>query len=167
MGARFRDDVAVITLVGRLDASLDKGVLDVFEKVRDRGAVNLVADCGGLEYLGSRGVSAFIAILDPLREKGGDLKLARVRPEGALILDRLGVSKVVQRFDTVEAAVAAFATPIQDFLSSGGLDVFVGSASVFHASACGSARRLVHFRSFASKKEARDAGLRPCRRCMG
>lgn len=168
IATRFRDRFAVVELSGRLDASLDLRLMKEFERLKERGTKDVILDCAGLDYLSSRGVSAFIAGLDDLRGRGGDLKLIRVRPEAALVLDRLGVSHVIQRFETEDAAVRAFATPIEDFLSAGGLEVFMaaGGGGTFHASSCSSVRRIRQPRTFASKKEAREAGLRPCRRCL-
>lgn len=169
VGRSDRGEVAVLELAGRLDTPLERVLTAEVRKLCDRGRYRVIVDCGGLAYLSSRGVSVFIAALDELREGGGDLKLARVTPQGALVLDRLGVTHLVQRFDSVEEAVLAFATPIAECLSHGGLDTFVAASggAVFHASGCRSVAKIRTVRTFASKKEGREAGLRPCRKCIG
>ena len=165
---RTRGDVEILELRGRLEASLEEILLREIRAVLERGGRRVVLDCGGLEYLSSRGVSAFIAVIDDLRAGGGDLKLAWVKPQAAVVLDRLGVSKLIQRFDTAEAAVEAFRIPIAEFLSDGGLDVFISApeGKVFHTSGCASVRRIGTAVTYPSKKQARDAGLQPCRRCI-
>jgi anti-sigma B factor antagonist len=165
---RSLGDVAVLELRGRLEGSLERALVREIQGVIDRGGRRVVLDCGGLEFLSSRGVSAFLAVLEDLRAGGGDLKLAWVKPQAAVVLDRLGVSRLIQRFDTAEAAAEAFRIPIAEFLSQGGLDVFVSSPAgrVFHASGCASVRRIGTAVTYPSKKQARDAGLAPCRRCI-
>jgi hypothetical protein len=112
-------------------------------------------------------VSAFIAVIDDLRNRGGDLKVAAVSPQGSMVLDRLGVSRLIQRFATPGEAAAAFAIPIDEFLKNGGLETFVSPevGRVFHASGCASVRAIHTVVTWVSRKQARDAGLRPCRKC--
>jgi anti-anti-sigma factor len=167
MSVELRDGVAILALEGRLDNSLDQDFLRNIEALRREGQHRIVVDCGKLAYVNSRGASAFISVVDDLRESKGDLKLASLKPEAAFVLDRLGISKLIQCFETADAAVRAFATPIEDYQSDGGLDIFIASTDgkVFHASGCKSVRSIRTVRSFVSKKEARAADLRPCRRC--
>jgi anti-anti-sigma factor len=164
-----RGDVHVLTLAGRLDETFEDVVNGAFQKLVDRKQWGVVVDLGGLTYLNSRGVSVFIAVVDDLRAAGGDLKLAASPAQARLVLERLGVDKLLQQFDTVEKAVDAFKVPIQEFLSEGGLDVFVAGAKgkTFHASGCPKVKKLKAVKILHSKKSARDAGLKPCPKCCG
>jgi anti-sigma B factor antagonist len=167
LSRRTLADVVVLELHGRLDAALDRGLLQALGAHLEKGERRIVVDCAGLEYLGSRGVSAFIAVIDDLRGRGGDLKLAAVPSQAALVLDRLGVSRLIQRFATAGEAAAAFEVPIEEFLKDGGLDTFVSSEGgrIFHASGCTAVRAIRRVVTYVSKKQARDGGLRPCRKC--
>lgn len=164
---RKRDEAAVLVLSGRLDVPFDHDLTVRLADLVNRGIRKIVVDCAGIDYLSSRGVSAFIAAVDGLRAEKGDLKLTGVQPQAALVLGRLGISKLIQQFPTVEEAVAAFATPIEEFMAGEGLDVFVASTvgKTFHASGCTLARRIREVATFGSKKEARERGFKPCRRC--
>ncbi len=164
---RRRGECVVFDLKGRLDVPFERDLLREIEKVANGGDTRVIVNCEGLTYLSSRGISAFIAIIDNLRARDGDLKVVGVNPQGALVLDRLGVSKLLQRFKTVDQAVEAFRVPIEDYFSKDGLDVFRASADgrVFHASRCASVRRIKRVVKYASKKECREAGLKACRRC--
>lgn len=164
---RRQGEAVVLELAGRLDATLDQQLLQAIDAQVEKGETRVVLDCEGLEYLGSRGVSVFIAVLDDLRSRGGDLKLAGISPQAGLVLDRLGVSHLIQRFATPGEAAAAFSVPIGEFMKDGGLETFVGSEDgpVFHASGCAAVGRIRTVVTYVSKKQARDAGLRPCRRC--
>ena len=162
-----RGALTVLRLKGRLDVPLDRELTKRLDALVQKGRTRLIVDGAGLSYVSSRGVSVFIAMVDELRQRGGDLKLVGVRPQGVLVLDRLGVCKLIQRFASLDEAVAAFETPIEEFLVAGGLDTFVSApgGKIFHASECAYARRIRWRESHASKKEARNAGLRSCRRC--
>ena len=164
---RRMGEAVVLELAGRLDASLDRELLVAIDAQIQKGDTRVVLDCAGLDYLGSRGVSAFIAVIDDLRSKGGDLKLASVSPQGALVLNRLGVSHLIQSFATSGEAAAAFSVPIVEFLKDGGLETVVGAEDgpVVHASSCAAVGKIRTVVTYVSKKQARDAGLRPCRRC--
>jgi len=162
-----RGDLRVVTLVGRLDQTFEELLARTLEQLVEQQQVRVIVDLGGLNFLNSRGVSAFIAAVDELRGAGGDLKLARAPAQSRLVLERLGIHQILQHFDTVDQAADAFQVPIQEFLSQGGLDVFVAGlrGKTFHSSSCTRVRNLKSVKILASKKAARDAGLRPCRRC--
>jgi anti-sigma B factor antagonist len=159
--------IGILELRGRLETSLDPALLRALEGLSESGLPRVVVDCSGLEFLGSGGVSVFVAVLDDLRARGGDLKLAGVKPQAALVLERLGISKLIQHFGTVAEAAQAFRVPIEEYLSGGGLARFVASpeGGVFHASECAAARKIRRAVTYLSKKTAREAGLRACRRC--
>jgi anti-sigma B factor antagonist len=164
---REQGGIGILELRGRLETSLDPALLRALEGLSRSGRPRVVLDCSGLDFLGSGGVSAFVAVLDDLRAQGGDLKLSGVKPGAARVLDRLGISKLIQRFATAGEAAQAFGIPIEEYLAGGALGRFVASpdGGVFHASECAAARKIRQAVSYLSKKAARDAGLRACRRC--
>ena len=139
-----RGDVRVVKLSGRLDETFEKKLAGTLGALLEKNQVRVVVDLGELTYLNSRGVSAFIATVDALREAGGDLKIAGSPSQAKLVLERLGVDRLIQQFGTVDEAVDAFKVPIQDFLSNGALDVFVTTprGKTFHASGCSKVKRL-------------------------
>lgn len=162
-----RDGATVLELAGRLEESLDGALRHALLL---EGRARVVVDAAGLEYLNSRGVSVFIAVVDELRRRGGDLIFARLARQGALVFDRLGLARLVRCFDTVEEAVEAFGTPGGDRLPDAPPETFVAGegAAVFHAPGCASARRLRRRAGlFPTRRAAEAAGLRSCRRCLG
>ena len=163
-----RGDARVVKLSGRLDETFEQQLAKTLATLLEKSQVRVVVDLRELTYLNSRGVSAFIATVDALREAGGDLKLAGSPAQARLVLERLGVDRLIQQFGTVDEAVEAFKVPIQDFLSNGALDVFITTprGKTFHASGCAKVKRLKSVKILTSKKAARDAGLKPCPRCV-
>jgi anti-anti-sigma factor len=162
-----RGDVRVVKLSGRLDETFERKLAKTLAALLEKNQVRVVVDLRELTYLNSRGVSAFIAAVDALREAGGDLKIAGAPAQAALVLERLGVHRLLQQCGTVDEALLAFKLPIQEYLSNGALDVFVTTprGKTFHASSCPKVRRLKSVKILTSKKAARDAGLKPCPKC--
>lgn len=162
-----RGTFTLVRLRGRLDTPHETLLARRIGRCLEEGHRRFIVDCSGLDYLSSRGVSAFIGVLDDLRGQEGDLKLIGVTDRGGMVLDRLGVSMLIQRFATLEEAVRAFETPITEYMTDQGLEGFVASprSKIFHAAHCASARRIRARREFPSRRQARDAGLRPCRTC--
>jgi anti-anti-sigma factor len=164
---RKTPECVLIELHGRLESPLDRELLREIESLIDLGTTRVVVDCSGLDYMSSHGVSVFIAVLDDVRQANGDLKLVGVARQAAVVLDRLGVPAVIQRFATLDEAVKAFDVPIREFLYGRGPNPWIASSggAVYHSSDCGLARRIRNPKPFASQADARRAGLRACRRC--
>ena len=164
---RERGDVRVVELSGRLDQTFEDAIASALQRLMEEKQVRVIVDLAALGYLNSRGVSVFIGAVDDLRAAGGDLKLVGAPPQAKLVLERLGVDRLVQQFETVDQAITAFEVPIEDFLSEGGLESFVAGvkSKTFHASGCAKVKKLKSVRLLASKKAARDAGLRECPKC--
>jgi len=164
-----RGEHRVLVLDGRLDETFEALIGEALDELLEERQVRVIVDLRTLTYLNSRGVSIFIAAVDQLREAGGDLKIVGAPPQAKLVLERLGIDRLLQQFATPEEAVEAFKVPIQEFLSDGGLGTFVAGAKAktFHASDCKKVKRLKSVVVFASKQAARVAGLKPCPRCLG
>jgi anti-sigma B factor antagonist len=167
MDADVRGEAVIVALRGRLDSPHEQDLIVEVKSLLKHGIRRVVIDCSRLDYLSSRGVSAFIAVLDDLRAKGGDLKLVGVGREGRLILDRLGISKIVHHLDSVDEALRAFGTPIEEFMGAQGIDTFVAGPrdALFHASGCPDVPKVAVLRTYHSKKDARESGKKPCPRC--
>lgn len=105
LSTKVQDEVGIIALRGKLLETLDIALKDQFDRLIDNGVVRIIVDCSRLDYLSSRGVSVFIAVLDACREADGDLFLAAAPPQPKFVLDRLGVTLILRHFPTVEEAL--------------------------------------------------------------
>ena len=110
MSVTPKGSCAVVRLAGRLNDSFDFEMTKQLTKLIEKGMTAIVIDLSGLNYMNSRGVSAFIAVVDEVRAKGGDLKLAGAKPQSKLVLARLGITLIIQHLESVEEAVEAFRT---------------------------------------------------------
>lgn len=107
---RDEGDVTVLILTGQI--TLDDGDLAFRKRVHellDQGRVKLVVDIANVTYIDSAGVGMLAGKLKTVREKGGDLKLARISGKSQRLL---GMMKLLLAFETFEdeaSAIKSFA----------------------------------------------------------
>ena len=91
---------------------LDDGDLAFRRKVHeliDAGRVKLVVDLAGVTYIDSAGIGMMVAKLKTVREKKGDIKLARLTSRTQSLLAMLKLIMVFETFDDEASAVRRFA----------------------------------------------------------
>jgi anti-sigma B factor antagonist len=102
---RHDGDVTVLILTGQI--TLVDGDLLFRKKVHDlldQGRTKIVVDIGSVTYIDSAGVGMMAGKLKTVREKGGDLKLARISSKSQRLL---GMMKLLLAFETFEDEAAA------------------------------------------------------------
>ncbi|MCZ6572609.1 MAG: STAS domain-containing protein [Planctomycetota bacterium] len=106
-----KDRIATIGLGGVVDAH----TLDKFEAALRSAAEgdvrSVVLDCEELRYINSSGFGELIRYSDRLREKGGSLVLARVPPKVGIILEMLGLKRLIPTAPSVAEAILAAQQP--------------------------------------------------------
>lgn len=68
----------------------------------------IVLDCSAVRQIDSAGVEMLLQCMEQVMKRDGDLKLAAVSPEAAVILRLTRIDRVFEIFDTVSAAVMSF-----------------------------------------------------------
>lgn len=101
-------DVLVLDLTGELDAHTAPEFEAAIELALAGGNTRLVVNGGELQYVSSAGLGVFMAFVEPLRQRGGDLKVAALQPRVFEVFDLLGFPLIFDLHDSVEAAAAAF-----------------------------------------------------------
>jgi anti-anti-sigma factor len=99
------DDITIMTLAGQI--TLDDGDLLFRRHVHDlldRGRTKILVDLAEVTIIDSSGVGMMAAKLKTVREKGGDLKLARLTNRN---LHLLGLLKLRTVFDVHEDEASA------------------------------------------------------------
>ena len=106
---KLYSEVVVISLSGSLLGEPDATNLRqaVYRRLAESKR-NFVIDLGELKSINSMGLGALIASLTSVRNKGGDMCLARVRDrvEGVIMITKL--TKVFRLYDAVVKAVESF-----------------------------------------------------------
>ena len=104
-----RGDVAVVGIAGSVDGLTAETLLSTLQSHVEGGATRLVVDLSAVEYTSSAGLRALLATLKLARQKGGDLRLAAVRPAVFRVLELSGFTSILKLYPDVDAALASFA----------------------------------------------------------
>jgi len=109
---QFESDSRGPVQLVRLNGSLDmysfprlEAQLNAFFR---SGQYSVILDCRNLDYIGSAGLGALIALAKQARELNGDIRLLNLPARIYKITELLGFTKILQVFDTEEAALASF-----------------------------------------------------------
>ena len=101
--------VHVLDLAGELDAHTAPEFENALQGCLDRDHTRLVVAGDELHYVSSAGLGVFMAYLEPLRERGGDLKVAGLSEEVFEVFDLLGFPLLFDLAPSVDEAAARFA----------------------------------------------------------
>ena len=105
-----RDGVHIITLAGFLDGHTFIEFERKLDALFKANKVRLVVDLGGLTYIASAGVGAFINGQHQAKKRNGCLQLSNAGPNIQEIFDILGLESIFTIHPTVAAALLAAKT---------------------------------------------------------
>lgn len=100
--------VTVIRVIGYLDAHTASDLESTLRTVVERGSARFVVDFSALDYISSAGLGVFMVFIEPVRQAGGDLKLAAMTDRVYSVFDLLGFPVVFNIYGSTDEAVAAF-----------------------------------------------------------
>jgi len=106
-----QDGIVILKLKGELDAHTASELEAAFQRCLDEGKVKVVVDGSELQYISSAGLGVFMAFVDEIRERGGDIKIAALQPKVYKVFDLLGFPMVFDIVATVEEAIKRFQEP--------------------------------------------------------
>jgi anti-sigma B factor antagonist len=104
---RQSNDVTIVDMAGRFDASSAQGVRDRLHELIAQGHSMLVLNLSGLEFIDSAGLGALVSCLRRAAADGGDLRLAQVPAFCRSIFELTRLTRVFQVGQSEEEAVAA------------------------------------------------------------
>jgi len=100
--------IRVVRVQGYLDSSTFTQLQDHLEKIIGEGQYRIIVEFGDLSYISSAGLGVLLGMLQEVRDKNGDLKLANMSPKIRNLFDMLGFSRLIRIYDDQEAAKQAF-----------------------------------------------------------
>ncbi len=100
--------VQVLSLRGELDAHTAPELEAAIQKCKDDKKYQIVINGALLQYISSAGLGVFMADIEEVREKGGDIKIAALQPKVFNVFDLLGFPILFNIVETVEEAVSLF-----------------------------------------------------------
>ena len=106
---RDMDGVAVMQPEGFVNAHTVRQFEEALEELVQAGRYTILLDCTSLNYISSAGLGAIMGLIEPIRDKGGDILLCSLQKNVYAIFDTLGFTQLYQVFDTPGEALAALA----------------------------------------------------------
>ena len=88
--AKTIEDVDCLYLKGYLDAHTAPVLEEAISKIINDGRTNILVNFSNLDYISSAGLGVFMAFIEDLREKGGDIKMSDMKPKVYSVFDLLG-----------------------------------------------------------------------------
>ncbi len=102
------NDVAVLKLQGRLEASSAKDIKEKVDLLSKENRVKLVIDMGGIDFIDSSGLGALVSSLRSVNKLGGDIKIAALQDQVRAIFELTRLHRIFGIFDDSNAAAESF-----------------------------------------------------------
>jgi anti-sigma B factor antagonist len=108
VGFRSNEQVQILDLKGELDAHTASELEAAFQKCQDEERNQIVVNGENLQYISSAGLGVFMAYIEEVREKGGDIKIASLQPKVFNVFDLLGFPMLFDIVESEDEAVQKF-----------------------------------------------------------
>lgn len=105
---RTSGPVIVMELPERLDHSGVTPFIVELKPLLESDRPRMVLDCAQVRNIDSAGVEMLLHCMEQAMKRDGDLKLAAVSPEVAIILELMRVDRLFETFETSAEAVRSF-----------------------------------------------------------
>ena len=86
---------------------------DLIDKEIENGNHNIIVSLDDCDQIDSTFLGVLVVIWRKLKAKGGNLKLVKLGRFNHSVLHLSGVIEVLEKYDSVEEALASFVNPIQ------------------------------------------------------
>jgi len=108
VSTRPGDGCTVVEVHGDLDMATQPRLRDGLQPLIGSGQV--VVDLAGVEFMDSSALGALVVMFKAARDGGGRLCLAQVQPPVRTVLSVTSVDRVIDVYDTVQAAEASMSS---------------------------------------------------------
>ena len=98
----------IVYLNGYIDTYNSSFFQKKVQKIVESGFINLIFNCGALNYVSSTGIGSFTAFLKMVKPKGGDIVLLEIQPKVYEVFQLLGFSQFFNIKNSTPEAVAHF-----------------------------------------------------------
>jgi anti-sigma B factor antagonist len=102
--------IQILDLQGDLDAHTAPDFEAAIKRCLDNDNHNIVVHGTSLDYISSAGLGVFMAYIEEVRERGGDIKISALKPRVYNVFDLLGFPVLFDIEETEEAAVEKFSS---------------------------------------------------------
>jgi len=103
-----QSDISIIRVGGYIDTTTSSELERALDSLLKAGVFQVIIDLGNVDYISSAGWGIFISEIKGMRERNGDLKLARMIPDVYEVFELLEFHYILKAFDTIEEAIRDF-----------------------------------------------------------
>ena len=107
---RLDDAIAILALRGEVDMHTASTFESALQRCLDGGQTRIVVNGARLDYISSAGLGVFMAYIEDVRERGGDIKIAALQPRVFDVFDLLGFPMLFDIVPSEAEALARFRT---------------------------------------------------------
>lgn len=105
------DSAIIAEVAGEIDLRTAETLRSRLLAMADAGFSRIVIDFTEVRFCDASGLGALVAVHNRMREQGGDIKLARVRPAQRRLFRITGLDRLFTMHDRVEQAVVEGQSP--------------------------------------------------------
>lgn len=102
------EGINILSLSGFLDAHTAPILEDKISNIIKAGYNKILINFSDLDYISSAGLGVFMAFIEELRQSGGDIKMAAMKPKVYNIFDLLGFPLLFDIEKTEQDALSKF-----------------------------------------------------------
>ena len=102
------EDIDVLELTGRLDASSTRKLKGRVDSLVNENRVKLIVDMAGVDFIDSAGLGSLVSSLRAVNEMNGDIKVVALQKQVRSIFELTRLHRIFGIFDDVEAAMNGF-----------------------------------------------------------
>jgi len=107
---RLEGGIGVVELIGEVDVYSASQAKQTMHELVDAGANHLLVDLGSTDYLDSTAMGVLVGVLKKVAEKGGSVRLVRLRPRIRRLFEITRLDRVLPIFESEEDALAELAS---------------------------------------------------------
>lgn len=108
VSVRDAGDVTIVSIRGSVDSLTAEALGAKLSEQIGSGKARIVADFSGVDYTSSAGLRAVLGAMKTARQRGGDFRLAAVRPDVRRVLDLAGFTSILKLYDALDTAIASY-----------------------------------------------------------
>ena len=102
------NDVQILKLEGRLDASSVKDVKEKVGSLKEENHIKIVVDMGGVDFIDSSGLGVLVSSLRTVNKLGGDVKISALQDQVRAIFELTRLHRVFGIYEDSQAAAMSF-----------------------------------------------------------
>jgi len=103
--AGISHDISIIRVGGYIDTTTSAELERALDSLLKAGVCRVIIDLKNVDYISSAGWGIFISEIKGIRERGGDLLLARMISDVYEVFELLEFHYILKSYDTLEEAI--------------------------------------------------------------